>query len=187
MSKLLFRLDKKFTVVLDEDAMDLEPCLRLLNSKQKLFLVLGWDYFSPYARLTKEERIGRARRQTYGKEDVSPETDKKFINAIEAYMGLQYDYRRDFRDSNLDRAKELQHEMISEKDVSKIPKYQSAINVFLDNAKKYQAEIDALSIEEQDNLKGDSKLSFIEKWQNNQREYKKNKVAQQYQKPPDAV
>lgn len=175
MSATLFRLDKKFTVVLDEDAMNLEPCLRLLNSKQKLFLVLGWDYFSPYARLSKSERIGRALRQTYGKDDVSPETDKKFVNAIEAYMGLQYDYRRDFRDSNLDRAKELQNEMILEKDMIRVPKLQAAINVFLENARKYQAEIDLIDAEEEENLKGGASRSHIEKWQENQREYKKNK------------
>lgn len=172
MGHVLFRLNKKGDAVLDEDAIKLCPEFSALNSKEILLLILSVDYFSPYAQIPEQDRLRRAKRHVYGKDDVTPESTKKFKEAIECYRGLQYDVRRETLRNYMEKINGINSALLDEQNFRKIPEYKQAITVLQESCKELQAEIDQMNVLEEQKIRGGGTLSMVEIWQENDRQMK---------------
>lgn len=172
MGHQLFRTTKKNDAVLDEEAVKLCPEFAALNSKEVLLLILYVDYFSPYAQIPDQDRLRRAKRHVYGKDDVSPEISKKFLAAVECYRGLQYDIRRETLRKYRNKSSLISEELLNETNNRKISEHHQAIKVLSEMCKELEAEISKVNYAEEQLLVGGKTISFIEQWQKNQRELK---------------
>lgn len=178
MARYLYQLNKKKTVVIDEEAAKLCPELAKVNSKQLLFIVLYCDYNSPYHQLTEKERMLRAKRQVWGSSEETPELLKEVQEAMNAYMSLQYDPRRAQLSNYREKMTNLSNDMLNESDPRKIGLLDDAIEVLQKRAEKIEKELNEMNMVEQE-LKGGQTLSLLEKWQKNQLEYNKTRQRQE--------
>jgi hypothetical protein len=176
MGHLLFRVNKGKTAVLDEEAVKLCPDLQNLNSKETMLLILYVDYFSPYAQLPDAERLRRAKRHVYGKDDVHTETLKKFKDAVEAYKGMQYDSRRETFRVYKEKIAKIAQDLLDEENNRKIPEHIAASKELENQCKELQAEIDRMNLDDEQMIEGGDTITYIERWQDNEREYKKSKT-----------
>lgn len=175
MGVTLFRTDKKNTAVIDEDAAKLCPELSKLKPKELLLVVLSTDYHSIYHQLPEEERKRRSKRHVYGAEECDPYSQKSVIDAIEAYKGLQYDPKREVMRNMQEKIRLYSEEILTSENPTSITRIDAAIEVLQKRCDKIQEEINQKDVQD-DLLDGkDNRMSFIEKWQANQREYNKTK------------
>lgn len=165
----LILVDKRGNAVLHRACTDLIPELGLLRNEELLFVVLATDYFSPYAKFPEEERIRKAHYHVYGDRQVDPMEKKHIKKAMEQYMSLQYDHRRELLDSYMNKVTMLSQgmrDLTSAKDISDSIK---SIDMLHESIKKMQADInddnDLITIE------GGKSLSFIEIMQKNMKSF----------------
>lgn len=174
MAQLLFRLNRGKTAVIHEEAAKLCPELAKIDGKQLLLIILWKDYASPYHQLPESERLLRAKRHVYGTSDVKPEEQKEVVAAVEAYMSLQYDPIRETLKNYREKIIRLSNKILDEEQPAAIGKLNDAIAVLNKSAAQFEAELNKLMSNEEE-LKGGQTLSYIEKWQANQREFNKRK------------
>lgn len=172
MAMYLFQLNKRGTTVLNAEAAKLCPELAKMDSKELLFIVLYVDYNSPYSQMSDIERIRRAKRQVWGTSDVVPEQNKKMIDAIEMYKSLQYDPKRETLRIYNEKIFKLSNDILHESDPRQIGKLDEAINTLQKRASAIEKELNEIMSNDAE-LKGGQRMSFIEKWQENMREYNK--------------
>ena len=73
---MLFKLTRDNTAILHKDCYKLCPELKTLTEKQLLYVILAYDYKSPYFQLPLEERKRTARAQVFKSMEVDPEKNK---------------------------------------------------------------------------------------------------------------
>lgn len=165
----LFSINKKGTILLHPDALQLCPELAILEEKEARFIILAYDYESPFNQMPEEDRIHRAINLTYGVE-LSPDLkSKKFKNAIDAYKSLQYNPKRQL-------IKVYEHKLITLS--TDLEKTNSSIEIkrILDSQKQIRVSLAELTNElseqdEQRHIRGGGQLSFIEELHRNKEEY----------------
>lgn len=170
----VFKVDDKFKVILNPDAVKLVPELSQLTEQELLYVILAVDYSdSPFRMKPLEERKILAARRAFKAEYSEAFESEKFITAMNAYKGLIFDMRRETLDMYKRKVmilqKELFREDLSNKQMMEIDK---SINFLEDRIQNISSALDQA---EKDNLqiKGQRQLSWLEKWQRNQKEYKK--------------
>lgn len=154
------------------ECYQLSPILKKLSEKEMLFVILSTDYQTIYRQFPEQDRIRRAMFHVY--DDYMPELLKKqyIIDAINAYKGLQYD--ADFEEqASYDRKlehylKRLNNDDITTVETEKILKIISQIK----SAKRAISEKILEKIQDEGQLKGGKKLSFLEKLHKNEKLYK---------------
>lgn len=171
---MLFRIEKNGKAVLHEDVIQLCPKLKKINQKELLFLIYAYDYKSPYHQYPELDRVKKAKLIVWGSSDVEHNETDKMREAKEEYISLQYDSRRELMAIYQQKIVKLSQDLINEDTPIKISKIDEAITLLQDRLEKLQTDID--KSEDVLLLKGDGKLSMIEIWQKNQREYKRNKA-----------
>ena len=165
----LFKVDQNFTTILNPDAVKICEHLRKVGPDELLYIILAYDNTDgPFRMKPPDERINLAKKKVFGTLDVSPETIK-VRKAIEEYQELIFDVRRQTVDNYKKRIIKLQRESLFE-DVThgKLKDIDAAIRFLQGRIEELESE---LSYEEKTELKvkGDKKLSFIEKWQLNKK------------------
>lgn len=174
MASFLFYVDSDSLAVLDDEARKLCPELGKLTQREFTFVVLYEDYGSPYSQMPRNERLKRVKRHVFGDADSEIDKDPTIIAAISLYGELQFDVNketlRNYREKIVDYSVRVA-EASNPRDIND-----------LDNAIERlikRCEILEKTISENNKneiiLKGGGKLSFIEKWQKNQREAQKIK------------
>ena len=91
----LISINKNGSKVLHPDAAKIEPCLAKLSEDELLLIVLAYDYYSPFRQLSEHERMRRAQVQVFKNNKKNIWDSPKIKEAVTAYMGLQYDERRE--------------------------------------------------------------------------------------------
>lgn len=171
----VFKIDKNFEIILNKDAIKLVPELTGITQDELRYVILVVDYVDgPYRKKPLDERKILARRQISKDSDRNPETDNVRI-AMEAYKSLVFDIRRETVDVFTKKVKDLQKEVISpEITFTRMKEIDQSISFMQDRIASINHELD---IEEGDEieLKGQKKLSYIEIWQKNQKNYKEYK------------
>lgn len=168
----VFKMDGKFEVVLNPDAVKLVPELASLNQEQIRYIILSVDYCdSPLRRLPYLERRKRAARMVYKSSSLKIETSK-VKKAMIGYKSLVFDIRRETIDTYKEKIRQLHKESLRD-DLT----YKQAT----DNHKLiefYQERVDDLDKQitteetEEIQLEGKKKLSLIEVWQRRQEAFK---------------
>lgn len=167
---MLFKLNKDNTAVLHQECYQLCPALKNLNSKQILYIILTYDYDSPYRLLPLEERRRTAKAQVYGTSDVKPENDKIILVGIKIFMSLQYDPKRESIETYSKKIQLLENDLLTSSGASEITGIIKSIEHLTKASDNMQKDIDRdESLEE---LEGGGKLSLLEKMQNNGKLYK---------------
>lgn len=165
---MLFQIEKNKKVIINPEAVRLAPKLRDLTEQEILFIILAFDYHSPSHQFPEQERIRRANRYIFGKDDY----DYKHLEAaIKQYNSLQYDSKRETIKAYQTRIKSLQQEVLN-CDVKKINDFDVAIERLEKRCSDLQKEVDA--DEEIAQLKGGGQKTFIERWQENQKKFKQD-------------
>lgn len=174
MKSWIFRFDKA-EILIDEDAVMLCPILSQLNQKELKYVILVEDYVkSPLRRKPKNERMFSASLIVFGKEDYLPNEIVK--KAMEEYKSLLFDSRRETIDALNNKINRINMEIESPELTSiQFTNMLKALNLA-------QLRIDQLTIEierddemEQLKLRGGKKLSFLEMYQRNRREYERSR------------
>lgn len=175
MALYLYTVNSKGTAVLDEEAVKLAPKLGKLKKEELLFVILFTDYASPYNQQPTAERLARAKRHVWGKE--APEKideAKHIIEAIEEFKGLIYDEDREMLRNYKSKIVDYSEIINNETDPRKVKAYDDAVSVLENRVVKIEEKLRG-KYEQQFVLKGDRRMSQIEMWQQNQREYKKRR------------
>lgn len=167
----LFFIDKSAKKVLHPNAIKLCPELGVLSEEETLWVILAYDYHSPYNQFPEEERQRKAESHVWGTQ--APQnylTKEKIKLAIDAYKSLQWNpkielmriYQKKIDDLNVDLAKASKNEMIPDiiKTTKEIRKY----------IKELEDEVLGDEIEESQ-LTGNKELSWLEKMQQNKAYY----------------
>lgn len=168
---LLFNLNKKGNAILNKDALKLCPELEYLTDEEILFIILAYDYSSPYRQLPEGDRIRRAIHHSYGNMESNP-LDREVVKiGIERYRSLQYDPKRELirtykkKLNTLDRALEQAEQA-------------SVMKNIISTQKEIIKSIDALEDEiskneqEEAQIEGGLKNSYLEKMMRSREVYK---------------
>jgi hypothetical protein len=167
----VFKMDKKFEVVLNPDAVKLVPELSTLTQKELRYVILVIDYVdSPYRKKPYHERQMMARKSVFKDSRKNPETEK-LQNAMEAYKSLVFDIRRETLDMFKKKVITMQKQMNSPDCLgNEITQLDKSITILENRIQSIEHD---LNLEETENitLKAGRKLSYIEIWQRNQKAY----------------
>lgn len=171
----VFKIDKNFEIVLNIEAVKLVPELSSLDQDELIYVILVADYVDgPYRKKPIEERKLMALKRVFGK-NPPVLSEKKIGIAIEAYKSLVFDIRRETLDIYNSKIKTLQKESLQQDiSFSRMKEIDSAMSFMIDRINSINHELDIEEGEEIE-LKGKKKLSYIEMWQRNQRNYREYK------------
>jgi len=165
----LFYLDKKFDVILHEECYKVCPQLRSITKPELLYIILVFDYKSPYHQFPEEERKRKAKHHVWSTKEVKNDGKDSVMTAIDLYMSLQYDPRREKIKTYRKKQDQIQRQFETEDSPHKIKSWMETIEMLEKNCKDIQLEID---LDEQEvDLKGGGKKSLLETLHDNKQLY----------------
>lgn len=169
----VFKVNKDFTIIANEEAAKLVPELCSLSSDQLLYVVLAVDYVDgPFRKYPFDERKLLASRRVFGKDSIKQ--DERITLAMDAYKGLIFDIRRETIDKFKAKINQLHEELLGNITPSAIQNIDKSITFLEKRIASLEADISA-SEKEEIELKGGKRLSMIETWQRNQMRYSEYK------------
>lgn len=168
---LLFSINKKGNAVLNKDAIGLCPELQYLSDEEIMFIILAYDYGSPYRQLPEGDRIRRSIFHAYGNTESNPLEREIVKIGIDCYRSLQYDPKRELirtykkKLNTLDRALEQAEQASVMKTI---------IQAQRDIVKSIDSLEEEISKNEQEEaqIEGGLKNSYLEKLMRNREVYK---------------
>lgn len=169
----VFKVDSNFKIVANTDAVKLVPELAYMTQEELLYIILVIDYEeSPYRNKPFDERQRIAARRVF-KKDWDPSIETKRIKwGMKVYKGLIFDIRRETIDEYKNKIKKLHRELLRDDvPINKIKDIDRSIQFLEDRVENMQKNV-RLDEEKEIQIKGKKSLSFIEKWQKNQQQYK---------------
>jgi hypothetical protein len=171
----VFKVNKDFSVVLNQEAAKLVPELTALTEKELLYVILVADYCDgPFRKKPLEERRSLAIKRVFGSDTVNVDT-KEILNAIDGYKSLVFDIRRETLDVYNDKIKVYHKELLNlNLEIKRLKEIDSAIQFLEDRIEKINTSLESDDISSVE-LKGQKQLSYLEVWQRRQREYNKFK------------
>lgn len=172
---MLFYCDTKNNIVLHPDVVKLSPELGLLTDKEVLFIVLAFDYNSIYRQFPERQRLSKAIFHVWG--DNKPELldpnkrPKRIVNAIEEYRSLQYNRNIELVEMYNRKIDDLLNLLELENTPTAIKNLTESIDRFRKDIQRIETEVVEQKLMDGE-LKGNLKLSFLERLQQNQKMYK---------------
>tara|TARA_R110000822_G_scaffold67329_1_gene164018 strand:+ start:6795 stop:7316 length:522 start_codon:yes stop_codon:yes gene_type:complete len=164
----------KNNIVLHPDCVKLSPELGLLTDKEVLFIILAYDYNSIYRQFPERQRVSKAIFHVW--QDNKPELlnedkrPKRISAAIEAYKSLQYNRNIELVEMYNKKIDELLNILDNDNSTTGIKNAMDSIDKFRKAIKGIEAEIIEQKLMEGE-LKGQTRLSFIEQKKSNQKMY----------------
>jgi len=168
---MLFTVNDK-GVVLHKEAVKLEPVLKKLSAPDLLFVILVYDYDSPYKQLPELQRQLTSSRRCYENDDFKGHV-KRLEKAIEAYNGLQYDIRRETIKNYQAKIAGLNIQLMVTDSTTEIKRLHDAIDFLTKTSLRLQKDLVLEEISAIDGIGEDA--SFLEKWADNKRRFKSDK------------
>lgn len=162
---------------MDRGAVKLCPEFKNLSQDELMYIIYAYDYHSKFHQFPERERKKKAAYEVFKDSDSKVE-DKKVVQlAIQNYMGLQYDSRRETIRAYQNKIDQLNNLIMSEDNPTRIGDHMKAIDNLNKGISALQEEIDR--DEDQMIMQGDGGLSKIEKMhqmQTNLKEYMDRRV-----------
>lgn len=168
----LIQINERANQILHPDAVKLFPGFNVLSSDEILFIVLAYDYNSPYSAFIEDERIRRAMQHVWSDNKYDDIKKQKIKNAIEAYKGLQYNPKIELVRSYQAKIDSLNNTLISVDKPADIAKSIESINLLRKSIRELEQEILA-TYEDEGKMVGGGQRSFLENMQKNKELYKK--------------
>lgn len=167
----VFYIDLKNKKVIHPDAMKLCPELSVLSEEESLYLILAYDYFSPFNQHPEIERQRKAQVMVWG--ELRPElvAKKKIQLAAECYLSLQYNSKIELIRTYEKKIKSLELKIDAEESPAMLKNIMAAISELRKSIAELQKEVtdEVITIGE---LKGGKKLSWLEMMQRSREMYR---------------
>lgn len=167
----LFFIDEKKNTVLHPEAVKLHPVLSTLTEDEILFVVLAYDYCSPYAHFSEDDRVRRASLHVWSDNKVDILKKQKIKSAIDIYKGLQYNPKIDLVKAYQNKIDALNRNLETTNDAAGIEKTLKAQALLRKSIKELEQEVLEAYLEE-GKIVGGGERTFLEKMQKNQELYK---------------
>lgn len=167
----LYYIDELNNVLLHPDAIKLCEELRVIDEKEIAAIIYAYDYFGPFRQFAEPDRKRKALVKVYGSDENNIFEKDKVKNAVEAYMGCQYNAKMELLSTYDLKISNLQRELIEEDDERAISRILSNI----EKIKKSKNELDKEIYEDlvkQGRVVGGASLSFLQMFQKNTKAYK---------------
>lgn len=167
----LFSINKKGTILINPEVVKLCLEFAVLSEREMRFLILAYDYESPFNQQPESDRIHRAKNMVYDMDEGPNLNEQKWINAIDRYKSLQYNPKRETMRVYERKLSLLSNELTNEESSTKIKQIlesQKLIRISLKELSEDLAEAE----EKKAQIKGGGRLSFIEDIMTNMQEYK---------------
>lgn len=169
----LIQINEKSNTILHPDAVKLFPGFNVLSADEILFIVLAYDYCSPYSGFIEDDRIRRASMHVWTDDTGSLILSKQKIkNAIEAYKGLQYNPKIELSKSYQKKIDDLTSAMDGITSPDLIKKTLESINLLRKSVRELEQEVLAV-YEDEGKMVGGGERSFLENMHKNRELYKK--------------
>lgn len=168
----LIQINEKTNQVLHPDAVKLFPGFNVLSEDETLFIVLAYDYCSPYAAFPEEERQRRASLQVWSDNKLELLQKQKIKNAIEAYKGLQYNPKIELAKAYQKKIDDISERIITETNDKSLKSMLESIKLFRTSIRELEQEILAV-YEQEGKIAGGGERSFLEDMLKNRELYKK--------------
>jgi len=168
----LIAINEKSNQLLHPDAVKLFPGFNVLSHDEILFIVLAYDYCSPYSAFVEDDRLRRASLHVWADNRLDLLQKQKIKNAIEAYKGLQYNPKIELSKSYQKKINELNDAMVSMSAPDAIKKTIESINLLRKSIRELEQEVLAV-YEEEGRMVGGGERSFLETMQKNKELYRK--------------
>lgn len=172
---MLFFVDTKNNVLLHPDAVQLCPELALLDDKELLFIIYTFDYHSPFRQYPERQRTSKAIWHVFQDNPegfLEPEErSTRLKNAIECYRSLQYDRNVELIEMYNRKIDELLIKLEASDTSTIIKGIRESIDGFRKDIKRIEMEVTENNLVE-GQLKNNAKRSWLEKMQNNIKQYK---------------
>lgn len=167
----LFYIDEKKNTVLHPEAVKLHPVLSTLTEEEILFIVLAYDYCSPYAHFSEDDRLRRASLQVWSDNRLDILQKQKIRSAIDIYKGLQYNPKIELIKAYQDKINSLNNQLATLSDAAGIEKTLKSQVLLRKSIKELEQEVLEAYIDE-GKIVGGGKRTFLGNMQNNQELYK---------------
>lgn len=163
----VYTIDKTSNVVLRPEAVKLCPELGVLDNKQTVTLILAYDYYSPYNKFPIEARQQKALLHVYGTEaDAKFFLKEKIKVAIDCYISIQYDKKREMINLYNIKIDDLNNEISKTKDETIINDSIKSIRLLRLYIKELEKEVTADEIEA-GVVVGNKQVGLLEYFQSN--------------------
>lgn len=172
---MLFKINKDERIVVNPDALMLCPELKKLQRKKEekkiLYIIYAFDYESPYHRFPEAERIKKSIGSIFGGKPPDDLDSDEMKLCIQEYKSLQFDVRYETMKAYEEKIMKLNIELLSEAAPKRVSDIDTAIVTLENRIKKIQRDI---YTDEEANrvIQGGGKMSFVEKWQENQKKFR---------------
>lgn len=165
----LIKINDRTNDILHPDAVKLFPGFKKLTEDEVLYIVLTYDYCSPYSHFTLDDRRRRATMHVWN-DNKLPELDKRddIRFAIEAYKSLQYNAKEEFAKSLQRRVEQLS--TMIEDGSANVEKTVKDIRILRAEIKELEQEV-LLAYQEDGKLVGGGQRSFLENMLKNKQLY----------------
>lgn len=167
---LLFRITENKKAVLHPEVIGLCPSLGALDDKEILYVILAYDYNSPYRQFPEHERKRKAMWDAFEENESDLINSSRILAAADDYLSLQYSRKVETARSyekKIDRLLSLLEEDDSPTSIKKITEAVEGLRKQLSNLEK---EIDE-DYQKKGVIKGNMTLSFLEDLQSNRKNY----------------
>lgn len=162
---LLFKLNAQNNAVIHPEAVKLCPELKKLTKEEVLYIILTYDYHSPFKQFELSERKRLARNRVYKTLSKDPESKKVVQNGIDAYRSLQYDPIRETLESYRRKVTALRLQLDNAETLHVTKNITQTISLLNREIKEMETEVE--ENEQMAEIKGGGELSLIELFQKN--------------------
>lgn len=166
----LFYVDEKDLVILHPDAVRLCPELGLLSEKEVAFLVLAYDYKSPFKQYPERVREQQAMWKVFGMDQPNLLTKHSMIVGKEKYISLQFNRKIEYIKTFTKKIEQLTRELESAATATEIRKISENIASLENQIVKWENEVDT-DVQNKGVIKGGASLSWLEEGQRNMKQY----------------
>ncbi len=168
MSHGVYSVSTDGLVLLNPEAVKLEPHLKYLNSNQVLYIIWAYDYMqSPVRKKPLEDRKRIARARFFPKEAIDFDLQEIMKNGIDSFKSLIYDEQYETCEIYKNKIRQMQHNLVDAESIQDIKNITNTIDLLRKKVEELENSID-----ENDQIiyvKGDRKLSLLEIWQRNRK------------------
>lgn len=170
----LFYADLKNNILLHPDVVKLSPELGLLSKDEVLFVILAYDYNSIFRQFPERQRVSKAIWHVWqdNKPEILDETrrPKRLQIAIERYKALQYNRNIELVEMYNKKIDDLLKLLEADNSATGIKNNMDSIDKFRKAIRAIESEIAEEKLMDGE-LKGATRLSFLEKMQQNEKMY----------------
>lgn len=171
----IFRVKDDDSIIIDKDALLLVPELARVSDKELKYIILVYDLFdSPLRKIPFELRKQIAKRRIFGNIKTDIEKSENMIKAIFGYKSICYDPIRDSLDAFRSKISMINEKIIDPNlNLRDAKEWVNQLEFY--ESKMYSLEEEVKKDETVAELKGQKKLSNLERWQRNQMQFRKLK------------